>query len=116
MKKVFILSLFYGCIVLQIFAGGQAESGRDSNMDIIESGQFIDPSKIDAYSYINDYTFPYDINGNEDLSIFTKLEKKGFLQLGINLIYLSDFMLITRISLKETREIIYSLYIIPKYY
>ena len=49
-KVTHILLLIF--IPFIIFAGGQAESGRDTNMDTIEAGQFINPAMVDAYEYI----------------------------------------------------------------
>jgi len=43
----------------------------------------INPAMVDAYEYINDYDFPYEININDDLSIFVKLEKGLVLSIGI---------------------------------
>jgi hypothetical protein len=39
---------------------------------------------VDAYEYINDYVFPYDINPLDDLSVFVKLEKGQVLSIGDN--------------------------------
>jgi len=71
-------------IPFTIFAGGQAQSGRDTNTDTVEGGQFLSPSMVDAYEYINDYIFPYEINRTEDLSVFVKLEKRQVLSIGDN--------------------------------
>jgi hypothetical protein len=69
-------------MAVNVFPGGQVASGRDSSLDTIEAGQFVDPARVDAYAYINDYVFPYAINNNEDLSIFVKLEKQKALTIG----------------------------------
>jgi len=83
MKKImFILSFVY--IPFSIYAAGSAESGRDTNLNTVEAGQFISPAMVDAYEYINDYDFPYEINMNDDLSIFVKLEKGQVLSIGDN--------------------------------
>jgi len=74
MKKI-ILVLSFIYIPFSIYAAGSTESGRDTNLNTVEAGQFINPAMIDAYEYINDYDFPYEINMNDDLSIFVKLEK-----------------------------------------
>jgi len=83
MKKIIIILtlIFFPYI---IFAGGQAQSGRDTNTDTIEGGQFVSPAMVDAYEYINDYVFPYDVNPSEDLSVFVKLEKGEVLSIGDN--------------------------------
>jgi hypothetical protein len=83
MKKIIlILSFIY--IPFSIYAAGSKESGRDTNLDTVEAGQFINPAMVDAYEYINDYDFPYEINKNDDLSIFVKLEKGQVLSIGDN--------------------------------
>jgi hypothetical protein len=79
---ILILSLIY--FPFSIFAGGGAQSGRDTNSDTVEAGQFINPAMVDAYEYINDYDFPYEINMKDDLSIFVKLEKGQVLSIGDN--------------------------------
>ncbi|MCL2245025.1 MAG: hypothetical protein FWC03_11270 [Treponema sp.] len=83
MKKtiVIIIILF---VPFAVFAGGQAQSGRDTNTDTIEGGQFINPGMVDAYEYINDYKFPYEVNPSDDLSVFVKLEKREVLSIGDN--------------------------------
>jgi hypothetical protein len=83
MKNIAVV-LFFAFIPFTVFAGGQAQSGRDTNTDTIEGGQFINPAMVDAYEYINDYVFPYDINPNDDLSVFVKLEKRQVLSIGDN--------------------------------
>jgi hypothetical protein len=77
--------LFFVFIPFSILAaGGQAQSGRDTNTDTIEGGQFINPAMVDAYEYINDYNFPYETDPTCDLSIFVKLEKELVLSIGDN--------------------------------
>ena len=83
MKNVTII-LFYSLIPFIIFAGGAAQSGRDTNTDTVEGGQFVNPAMVDAYEYINDYIFPYEMEKTEDLSVFVKLEKKQILSIGDN--------------------------------
>jgi hypothetical protein len=82
--KYIILILSFICFPFSIFAAGSAQSGRDTNSDTVEAGQFINPAMIDAYEYINDYNFPYEINTKDDLSIFVKLEKGKVLSIGDN--------------------------------
>jgi hypothetical protein len=81
MKK-YLAVLLVGFVASSAFAGGQTDSGRDSSLNTIEAGKFVDPGTVDAYAYINDYIFPYGINKNEDLSIFVKLEKERILTIG----------------------------------
>jgi hypothetical protein len=81
MKKCLTV-LLIGFAVFSAFAGGQTDSGRDSSLNTIEAGKFVDPGTVDAYSYINDYIFPYEINKNDDLLIFVKLEKEKILTIG----------------------------------
>jgi hypothetical protein len=81
MKK-YMLVLLIGFAAFAVFAGGKADSGRDSGLDTIEAGKFINPETVDAYAYINDYIFPYEISRNDDLSIFVKLEKEKILTIG----------------------------------
>jgi hypothetical protein len=81
MKK-YLAILLVGFIAFSAFAGGQTDSGRDSSLNTIEAGKFVDPGMVDAYAYINDYIFPYEINNNDDLSIFVKLEKERILTIG----------------------------------
>ena len=83
MKRIIFILLFV-LIPLYIFAAGQAQSGRDTSIDTIEGGQFVSSAMIDAYEFINDYTFPYEINTSEDLSVFVKLEKQQVLSIGDN--------------------------------
>jgi hypothetical protein len=83
MKNIGVI-LFFIFIPFTVFAGGQKESGRDTNIDTIEGGQFVNPAMVDAYEYINDYDFPYDINPKDDLSVFVKLEKGQVLSIGDN--------------------------------
>ena len=78
--SILILMLF----PFMVFAGGQTQSGRDTNTDTIEGGQFVSPAMVDAYEYINDYIFPYDINPSDDISVFVKLEKGEVLSIGDN--------------------------------
>jgi hypothetical protein len=81
MKKYFLV-LLVGFAAFSAFAGGQTNSGRDSSLNTIEAGKFVNPGTVDAYAYINDYIFPYEINRNEDLSIFVRLEKERILTVG----------------------------------
>jgi hypothetical protein len=81
MKK-YVLVLLVGFTAVSAFAGGQTDSGRDSSLNTIEAGKFVDPGTVDAYAYINDYIFPYEINRNDDLSIFVRLEKEQILTIG----------------------------------
>jgi hypothetical protein len=74
--------ILIGFITFPAFAGGKTDSGRDSSLNTIEAGKFVDPGAVDAYAYINDYAFPYEINKNDDLSIFVKLEKERILTIG----------------------------------
>ena len=83
MKNIALIMLFI-FLPFVIFAGGQADSGRDNIMDTIEGGQFLNPAMVDAYEYINDYNFPYEINPADDLSVFVKLEKGQALSIGDN--------------------------------
>jgi hypothetical protein len=76
--------LIFIFIPFAIFAGGQAQSGRDTSMDTIEGGQFVNPAMVDAYEYINDYAFPYETDADDDLSIVVNLEKKQVLSIGDN--------------------------------
>ncbi|MDR0313872.1 MAG: hypothetical protein LBI14_09770 [Treponema sp.] len=81
MKNIAFI-LIFTFIPFTVFAGGQAQSGRDTNTNTIEGGQFVSPAMVDAYEYINDYVFPYDMNPSEDLSVFVKLEKGQVLSIG----------------------------------
>ena len=83
MKGTAVILLF-ALVPFAVFAGGQKQSGRDTSADTIEGGQFINPAMVDAYEYINDYVFPYDINSRDDLSVFVKLEKGQVLSIGDN--------------------------------
>jgi hypothetical protein len=83
MKNYLAIAVF-SIAAFNVFAGGQTDSGRDSSMETIEAGQFIDPARVDAYAYINDYVFPYEINAGDDLSLFVKLEKQRILTIGDN--------------------------------
>jgi hypothetical protein len=83
MKKI-ILVLSFVCIPFLLYAAGSTESGRDTNLNTVEAGQFISPAMVDAYEYINDYDFPYKTNMNDDLSIYVKLEKGQVLSIGDN--------------------------------
>jgi hypothetical protein len=83
MRNIAVILAFL-FIPFAIFATGRAESGRDTNTDTIEGGQFVSPAMVDAYEYINDYVFPYDNNPLDDLSIFVKLEKGHVLSIGDN--------------------------------
>ena len=83
MKRALII-LILVFIPFCIFAGGQAQSGRDTNTDTVEGGQFVSPAMVDAYEYINDYIFPYRTDPDADLSIFVKLEKQSVLSIGDN--------------------------------
>jgi hypothetical protein len=80
--KEYLAVLLAGFAVFSVFAGGQVDSGRDSSLNTIEAGKFVDPGAVDAYAYINDYIFPYEINKNDDLSIFVRLEKERILTIG----------------------------------
>jgi len=82
--KNYMFILFFVLIPSVIFAVGSTQSGRDTNSVTVEAGQFINPAMVDAYEYINDYDFPYEINKNEDLSVFVKLEKGQVLSIGDN--------------------------------
>ena len=54
MKRISVVIIFL-FIPLAVFAGGaQTQSGRDTNADTVEGGQFVNPSMVDAYEYIND--------------------------------------------------------------
>jgi hypothetical protein len=81
-KTAVILLLVF--IPFALSAGGQADSGRDTMMDTIEGGQFVNPAMVDAYEYINDYVFPYDTDPGSDLSVYVKLEKGKVLSIGDN--------------------------------
>ena len=83
MRNIIII-LIFAFIPFTTFAGGASQSGRDTNMDTIEGGQFVNPAMVDAYEYINDYIFPYEIDTTDDLSVFVKLEKKQVLSIGDN--------------------------------
>jgi hypothetical protein len=50
MKTCFVLVIF-ALVAANMFPGGQAASGRDSSLDTIEAGQFVDPARVDAYLY-----------------------------------------------------------------
>jgi hypothetical protein len=80
--KRYAVMILAGMITLNVFAGGQTDSGRDASMDTIEAGKFVNPATVDAYAYINDYPFPYDRDPGEDLSVFVKLEKERILTIG----------------------------------
>ena len=82
--KNYMFILFFVLIPSVIFAAGSTQSGRDTNSVTVEAGRFINPAMVDAYEYINDYDFPYEINKNEDLSVFVKLEKGRVLSIGDN--------------------------------
>jgi len=97
MKNI-ILVLFFICIPFSIFAGGAAQSGRDTTSGTVEAGQFVNPAMVDAYEYINDYNFPYEINMNDDLSVFVKLEKGQVLSIGDN------FNLLIGLKVNEQRH------------
>jgi len=84
MKKIILFLSFIYIPFSILTAGGMQQSGRDTNSDTIEAGQFINPAMVDAYEYINDYDFPYEINMKDDLSIFVKLEKGQVLSIGDN--------------------------------
>ena len=84
MKKITIMVILFGFFVFQLFGAGRTESGRDFGQSSIEDGRFVAPAVIDAYAFINDYTFPFAANENEDLSIFVKLEKERILTVGGN--------------------------------
>jgi len=81
--KIFVL-LFLLMPIAAFAGGGRQESGRDSGAETIEGGQFAGSSLIDAYEYINDYEFPYEIIPGEDLSVFVRLEKNQALSIGDN--------------------------------
>jgi hypothetical protein len=81
MKK-YLIALLVSFITFTAFAAGKTDSGRDSSLDTIEAGKFVNPETVDAYAYINDYVFPYEISRNDDLSIFVKLEKEKILTIG----------------------------------
>jgi hypothetical protein len=83
MRNITVILIFV-FIPFAIFAGGQAESGRNTNTDTVEGGQFVSPAMVDAYEYINDYVFPYEIDPSGDLSVFVKLEKEQVLSIGDN--------------------------------
>jgi len=83
LRNITVIFIFV-FIPFTIFAGGQAQSGRDTNMDTIEGGQFVSPAMVDAYEYINDYVFPYEIDPTADLSVFVRLEKESVLSIGDN--------------------------------
>jgi hypothetical protein len=83
MRNITVILIFV-FIPFIIFAGGQAQSGRDTNIDTVEGGQFVSPAMVDAYEYINDYVFPYEIDPADDLSVFVKLEKGRVLSIGDN--------------------------------
>lgn len=77
------LLLFFS--VLSCWAGGAAqksESGRTGAYSGVDSGQFTAPLKIDDSIVINDYPFPWEIENNEDLSVFARLEKNVLLREG----------------------------------
>jgi hypothetical protein len=84
MKKYLSAAAVFCVFTFQVFAGGQTDSGRETSMDSIEAGKFVSPAGVDAYAYINDYVFPYEINADDDLSIFVKLEKEKVLTIGDN--------------------------------
>jgi hypothetical protein len=54
MKKYEAL-LSFGLIAFSVFAGGRTDSGRDSSLNTIEAGKFVNPETVDAYAYVNDY-------------------------------------------------------------
>jgi hypothetical protein len=78
----YLTILLIGFVALSAYAGGQTDSGRDTSLNTIEAGKFVNPETVDAYAYINDYIFLYEINRNDDLSIFVKLEKERVLTIG----------------------------------
>jgi hypothetical protein len=80
--KRYVLVFLSGLIAFNAFAAGQQDSGRGTSMDTIEAGKFVNPSTVDAYAYINDYVFPYEIDAHDDISIFVKLEKERILTIG----------------------------------
>ena len=94
MKNIVVLVVF-AFIPCALFAGGQADSGRDTTTATIEGGQFVNPAMVDAYEYINDYVFPYAITPSEDLSVFVKLEKGQALSIG------DEFNLLIGLKLNE---------------
>ena len=84
MNKISLFLILISIPFVIAAGGGQAQSGRDTNTDTIEGGQFINPAMVDAYEYINDYVFPYEMNPSEDLSVFVSLEKSDVLSIGDN--------------------------------
>ncbi|MDR0628417.1 MAG: hypothetical protein LBG24_01995 [Treponema sp.] len=75
--KHFIILLCMVLYAMNVFAGGQAESGRSASYGAAETGQFTESSQVDVPSAINDYSFPYTVNNDEDISVFVKLEKNA---------------------------------------
>ncbi|MDR1420786.1 MAG: hypothetical protein LBI86_10460 [Treponema sp.] len=80
--KRYVLAFLSVLLAFNAFAGGQTDSGRETSMDTIEAGKFVNPGAVDAYAYINDYVFPYEIDAGDDISIFVKLEKERILTIG----------------------------------
>ncbi|QQO10126.1 hypothetical protein [Breznakiella homolactica] len=68
-----------------LFSAGQAESGRSASYNAAETNQFAESSQIDTAAAINDYDFPYEINPQEDVSVFVQLEKNRTLKTENNL-------------------------------
>jgi hypothetical protein len=82
LRNVFVATVFLCWLVVPLFGGGQAESGRDSSSGAIASGQFVDPQSIDAESYLDSFRFAYPAKEGQDLSVFVKLEKQQALVSG----------------------------------
>lgn len=82
MKKALFALLALCLGAMGLYAAGQLDSGRETGLDTIEAGQFIDPAKIDAYAYINDYPFPFEPDPARDLTVVAKLEKERVLTIG----------------------------------
>ncbi|MFW6181319.1 MAG: hypothetical protein ACOC8N_06175 [Spirochaetota bacterium] len=74
MKRLFILMGSIMLISPPLFAGGQAESGRGSALEDIESGQLISFGAIDAEAYLTEFAFDKKPARGEPLGIWVEPE------------------------------------------
>mgnify|MGYP006285471521 FL=1 len=75
MKRIWV-----GCAALVLaaglaYAGGQAETGRESAVELVEQGSFVASTYLDLESILDDYAFPYEAGDDEVLSVYLDVEK-----------------------------------------
>ncbi|MCK5198563.1 MAG: hypothetical protein KAR21_09445, partial [Spirochaetales bacterium] len=82
MKRIILIILGVIIFTGHIFPGGEAESGRDSAISMVDSDSYVASSYLDLDSILDDYYYPYEINKEQSLTYNIAVSNSSVLSIG----------------------------------